>query len=116
MKTTFLKMIAGGEGEENRDFNWAGGEGEENRDFNWYGNLLKHTFPLCPTLFTNMFLNLFYKRGLDETNKQEFRKCLLDDCVEMISSNLDAAGDKQIMLDIDRWLLFNGYLALLRSW
>ncbi len=32
---------------------------------------------------------------------QEFRKCLLDDCVEMISSNLDAARDKQITVDFD---------------
>jgi len=36
----------------------TGGEEEENRDFNWYGNPLKHTFPLCPTLFTNIFFNI----------------------------------------------------------
>ena len=85
-KSTLLKMI-------------TGGEEEENRDFNWYGNPLNTHSLFIPPFLLTCFL-IYYKRGLDETNTQEFRKCLLDDCVEMISSNLDAARDTQITVDV----------------
>jgi hypothetical protein len=71
-------------------------EGEK-RDFNWYNNPPKYKI-----LLVSFFLTIFFlSRGLEQTNTQESRKCLQDDCVKMISSNSVNARDKEIPIDCD---------------
>lgn len=58
---------------------------------------LQNTKNYCSPFFNHVF----FCRGLEQTNTHESRKCLLDDCVKMISSNLVNARDKEIPIDCD---------------